>query len=329
MHHAISNSNNKIWIFWDQEFTGSILDSDEQQVTLELKHVEACDTFHISVVYAKCKPLLRRPLWDNLRLKSSDATVPWCAIGDFNTIASIEEKIGGLPYQINKSIEFLSMMEDCGFTDLGFYGPRYTWSNGRGPCAIVWKRLDRGLVNDSWLTSFPATTITHLASAGSDHSPLLMEMHVRPDSAKRYFKFLNCWTENPTFLPLVQATWDKQFQGNPMWIFYQKTKALCSELSKWSRQEYGDIFQKVNEYETKVKEAKEVWAQTNSASAREALQNLNAQYIKHLKTEESVLKQKTQLHWFKDGDANSKYFHSLVRGRRRKLFIHKIKNDDD
>ncbi|OIT28452.1 putative ribonuclease h protein, partial [Nicotiana attenuata] len=44
--------------------------------------------------------------------------------------------------------------------------------------------------------------------------------------------------------------------------------------------------------------------------------------------EESVLKQKTQLQWFKDGDANSKYFHSLIRGRRRKLYIHKIKNED-
>ncbi|XP_015084239.1 uncharacterized protein LOC107027648 [Solanum pennellii] len=31
-----------------------------------------------------------------------------------------------------------------------------------------------------------------------------------------------------------------------------------------------------------------------------------------------------QLQWFKDGDTNSKYFHSIIRGRRRKLFIHKI-----
>lgn len=47
-----------------------------------------------------------------------------------------------------------------------------------------------------------------------------------------------------------------------------------------------------------------------------------------MKIEESVLKQKTQLQWFKEGDAKSKYFHSFIRGRRRKLFIHKIKNND-
>ncbi|OIT06590.1 hypothetical protein A4A49_08479 [Nicotiana attenuata] len=41
MNHAISNTNNKIWIFWDQDFTGTVLDQDEQQITLEMKHVEA------------------------------------------------------------------------------------------------------------------------------------------------------------------------------------------------------------------------------------------------------------------------------------------------
>ena len=48
-----------------------------------------------------------------------------------------------------------------------------------------------------------------------------------------------------------------------------------------------------------------------------------------MKLEASILKQKTQLQWFKEGDTNSKYFHSLIRGRRRKLFIHRICTDED
>lgn len=62
MHHAIANPNNKIWIFWDQDFTGKVLDSDKQQITLELQHVEASELFHISAIYAKCKPDLKRSL---------------------------------------------------------------------------------------------------------------------------------------------------------------------------------------------------------------------------------------------------------------------------
>ncbi|KAK6803130.1 hypothetical protein RDI58_000914 [Solanum bulbocastanum] len=48
-----------------------------------------------------------------------------------------------------------------------------------------------------------------------------------------------------------------------------------------------------------------------------------------MKLENSILKQKTQLHWFKEGDGNSKFFHALIRGRRRRLFIHKVLNEKE
>nr|XP_009615867.1 uncharacterized protein LOC104108513 [Nicotiana tomentosiformis] len=191
---------------------------------------------------------MRIPLWKTLVLKSIICTVPWCIIGDFNVIASTGEKIGGVPYQMSKSFDFLSMMEDCGLVDLGFYGSRYTWSNGKGPGAIVWKRLDRGLANDNWLVSFPTTTISHLTCAGSDHSPLLMKIHGQHDQAKKYFRFLNCWTENDSFLSIVQSVWNKHVEGTTKWVFHQKLKALSQALGKWSRIQYRDIFQKPKEY---------------------------------------------------------------------------------
>ena len=71
-------------------------------------------------------------------------------------------------------------------------------------------------------------------------------------------------------------------------------------------------------------DAEEKYIQSQTEANRSNLHELNAQYIKFLKMEDTTLKQKTQLQWFKDGDTNSKYFHSIIRGRRRKLFIHKI-----
>ncbi|OIT08479.1 hypothetical protein A4A49_00874 [Nicotiana attenuata] len=304
IHQASANVNDKIWVFWDKEFNAKVLDHDEQQLSLEMKHVENGNLFHLTVIYAKCKPILRRPLWEVLRHKSTTCNVPWCVIRDFNVIASVEEKIGGIPYQMSKSLDFLSMMEDCGLMDLGFYGSKVTWSNERGQCAIVWKSLDRGLANDLWLEDFPAATITHLASARSDHNPLLLELHTRQDNGKKYFKFLKCWVDNKSFLPLVSEIWNREVRGNPMWVFHQKLKALSHALSPRSRQQYGDIFQKTKEYEQKVKDAELIWAQTNNDADRISLNELKAQYVRHLKVEQDVLKQKTQLQWFKEGDAN-------------------------
>ncbi|XP_070002509.1 uncharacterized protein LOC142165968 [Nicotiana tabacum] len=326
MHQAASNVNDKIWVFWDKEFSASVTDHDEQQLTLQMRHVESDTPFFLTVIYAKCKPILRRPLWEVLRHKSTTYDSPWCVIGDFNFIASVEEKIGGIPYKMNKSLDFLCMIENSGLVDLGFYGPRCAWSNGRGQCSIVWKRLDRGLANDQWLAAFPASIISHLASAGSDHNLLLMEIRVRQENCTKYFRFLNLWVDNAKFKLLVKGIWDEQVTGSAMWIFHQKLKALSTGLSQWSRQEYGDIFQKAKDYEEKVKAVEMVWAQTNDETDRANLHDLNAQYIRYMKLKENFHTQETHLQWFKEGDANSKYFHSLIRGRRRKLYIHKIKD---
>lgn len=37
---------------------------------------------------------------------------------------------------------------------------------------------------------------------------------------------------------------------------------------------------------------------------------------------DALLKQKTIINWSKDGDYNSKYFHSVLRDKIKKLLIH-------
>ncbi|WMV50075.1 hypothetical protein MTR67_043460 [Solanum verrucosum] len=80
---------------------------------------------------------------------------------------SREEKLGGLPYNMNKSFDFLSVIETCGLIDIGYSGQHFTWCNQRAEEARVWKRLDRAMVNDKWLEVMPQTTITHLPSRGA------------------------------------------------------------------------------------------------------------------------------------------------------------------
>ncbi|XP_049399716.1 uncharacterized protein LOC125863741 [Solanum stenotomum] len=328
MEHGVSNCNGKIWLFWNMDIDCVILEEDEQQITCEFKHNEIQNHFTITFVYAKCKDHLRRPLWDRMLHQSADIVRPWCSVGDYNVITSIEEKLGGVPYNMRKSLEFIAVIEACGLIDLGFSGQKFTWSNNRGIQQRVWKRLDRALVNDAWLEKMPQTTITHLPSVGSDHYPLLMEMNAREDDHIKYFKFLNCWTDQPNFLETVKACWDRNVEGNNMWKFHQKMKRLSNTLSNWSREEFGDIFAKVRDFEEKVKTMEEQLIQDPSEDNRSTLHELNARYIKFLKIEDSILKQKTQLQWFKEGDCNTKYFHSLIRGRRRRLFIHKIIRED-
>lgn len=279
---------------WTIDYDCTILESDDQQVTCEMKHTGNPEKFMITFVYAKCKDELRRTLWDRF-IHLSTVKIPWCTMGDFNVITSIDEKKGGIPYNMNKSFEFISVIEASGLIDLGYSGSQYTWCNNRAEEARVWKRLDRAMVNDHWLEKMPQTVITHLPSVGSDHNPLLLEMIDKQEHTIKYFKFLHLWVENENFMSTIQNCWEKEVTGDPMWCLHQKMKRLVSTLSAWSKREYGDIFATVKEFEEKVRNAEIDVLHNNTADSRTKLHCVNAEYIKFLKMEATILKQKTQL----------------------------------
>lgn len=107
MENATSNFNGKIRICWSSAIDCNILDEDEHQITCEMKHNGLNCPFITTLVYAKCKEHLRKPLWDMILQKSTVDTKPWCFVGDFNVINNVEEKLGGLPYDMRKNIDFI------------------------------------------------------------------------------------------------------------------------------------------------------------------------------------------------------------------------------
>ncbi|XP_069151882.1 uncharacterized protein [Solanum lycopersicum] len=129
---------------------------------------------------------------------------PWCTIGDFNVITSVEEELGEEHYNMGKSMDFIEVIEACGLLDFCFIGHKFTWSNKRGINHRIWKRLDRAMANYSWFVKIPQTTMNHLPSTGSDRCPLLMEMVSTTTDHTRYFRFLNCWVDSPHFLEMLK-----------------------------------------------------------------------------------------------------------------------------
>lgn len=136
--HVTINNNGKIRLIWAAEISCNVLEADEQQITCEINHVEALGTYITTFVNSKCNDYLRRPLWDKmLHYADTRNDVPWVCGGDFNVITNKEEKLGGIPYNIIKNLEFIGVIEACGLMDLGFSGPKFTLSNQR-----ICKRLE-------------------------------------------------------------------------------------------------------------------------------------------------------------------------------------------
>ncbi|KAG5604515.1 hypothetical protein H5410_026007 [Solanum commersonii] len=184
---------------------------------------------------------------------------PWCIGGDFNAIMDPNEKLGGIPHRASKCFEFISTMETCGLSDIGFVGPRYTWCNNRRSGKRIWKRLDRVFVNDLWAENYQTNTIKHLSRVGSDHRPLLMKNHSDQNDFIRYFRFLNLWTQHhQDFLQVVQDSWNMNVIGNAMWRLQRELKALSKRFSQWSRNTIGNIYEQVDTWEAKVQLVEEL-----------------------------------------------------------------------
>ncbi|XP_059306149.1 uncharacterized protein LOC132057525 [Lycium ferocissimum] len=312
MQGCYSNINNKIWLFWNNDYTVSIINDTEQQVTCKVIQTDNGEVFYITTVYAKCRSHLRNQLWEEINILSQNINGPWCTMGDFNVIAVAEEKEGGSPHRIERSFDFIHCLESSGLQDAGFSGNPFTWCNNRGAPDTIWKRLDRFLYNVEWFEKYGFNTVTHLARACSDHVPLLIQFSV---------------TEEPYFLEVVKEVWDEECQGNPLWILHQKLKKTASRLSRWSRETFGNIHENPKKWESDIMALEQKLLEDNNEGNRTNLSRTKAGYIQYLKNQESILKQKARVNWLKEGDSNSAYFHKVIKDRRRRLCINKIQDE--
>lgn len=94
-------------------------------------------------------------------------------MGDMNDIMHANEKLGPRLADPKRISDFCCMIMQCGFFDLGYNGPAYTWCNKHFNTNPTYERFDRCLGNAEWCTAYPSTTIYHLPMMKSDHALFL------------------------------------------------------------------------------------------------------------------------------------------------------------
>jgi hypothetical protein len=61
-------------------------------------------------------------------------------------------------------------LEECQLYDLGYMGPKFTWSNGEEDGDFTKERLDRALDNNEWYGYFMKVEVNILVARSSDHA---------------------------------------------------------------------------------------------------------------------------------------------------------------
>lgn len=119
-NNAYANSSGKIWIFWREEWEGSVILDSLQQ--LSMKFCKNNKSFIISTVYARCSAMDRLELWEEIVHISENCQVPWMVGGDFNVILHEEEKMGGLEFTQHEATDFAQCISNSALSEVKFFG---------------------------------------------------------------------------------------------------------------------------------------------------------------------------------------------------------------
>ncbi|XP_074347007.1 uncharacterized protein LOC141685827 [Apium graveolens] len=132
----------------------------------------------------------------------------WCIIGDFNDLMLTDEKRGGRGHPRALLEGFSETVMDCGLTDLGFIGEKFSRERARGTDRWIQERLDKGLATKEWCEMFPGAQVQVLEVSTSDHLPLCLQLNRQvyvPRS--RRFRFENMWIQEKECQGIIKDYW--------------------------------------------------------------------------------------------------------------------------
>lgn len=176
-------------------------------------------------------------------------------------------------------------------------------------------------VNPEILAVFPSLKTSLLKRTLSNHCPLLAHTNFKNWGPKP-FRFLNCWLTHPECLKLIKESWR---EASPLPIA-EKFKVVKSRLKKWNSDVFGQIDANITSLEEKIQ------LFDNIANRRMLCQEeLDDRRLAQLdlwqwmKRKESYWAQNSRIKWLKEGDKNTKFFHTVATIRQRKKNLEHIK----
>lgn len=198
----VSGFSGGIRCLWKRNFMLATLVASSRYCIHLKMNPNSNDFWFFSVVYASPNIGDRQEVWQELRNLIANPG-PWCLAGDFNSVISMNERVGGAAFNHRSSSDFTECLDDCGLTDLGFSGVPFTWSRGN-----LKQRLHRVLCNVEWQSKFPTSSNTNVPLESSDHSGLWLKIEDGTTRIRRnYFKFLGAWLDHADFENRVLHSW--------------------------------------------------------------------------------------------------------------------------
>eukprot|EP00253_Pinus_taeda_P030086 PITA_30086 len=277
-------------------------------ILLKLQQLESKEIICLVNVYAPNNASEKKLCWDSIKNLADLENLENIIIAeDLSLTLLSSEKRGGSIVRDPPRESVEDLMQEWDLIDIKLAIGKYTWSNKRvGPGHIA-ARLDRFLVQSSFLLLGLEARSHIFHSSISDHKPISLVLLIPKDLGPIPFKFSSLWIKEKDFMEKIRDCWKKPIKGSTFFVWEEKLRRVKHA-------------EKLGQDPAKSCSGKE------KNPKREA--KLQQSFHKACLAEEEYWRLKSKSLRLKSGDRNSSFFHKQAQAKKGRNSISEIKEDN-
>ncbi|XP_050285288.1 uncharacterized protein LOC126724903 [Quercus robur] len=187
-------------------------------------------------------------------------------------------------------------------------------------------RLDRAFATSDWLEYFKSPKVHYLVESTSDHCILTITDSSPPARKNKCrFHFEAMWVKREDCREVIKAAWNSGALFVTPEGVASNLKRCADALTTWNQNVVGNISKQIQE---KRKALNSLTMNDQHGSRGADINCLRKEINDLLDSEETIWRQRSKVHWYKEGDRNTKFFHARASERRRKNTILGLWNDN-
>ncbi|XP_062080436.1 uncharacterized protein LOC133785198 [Humulus lupulus] len=257
-YYSSRSLEGRILLTWKASWVKvEVLNDHAQFIHCKVQKWATGQSFCLSVVYGSNQLEIRRDLWSELSAVSLPVK-PWLIIGDFNSVFDSADRMGGKTISPNEFEDARKWLDLGHVEEMKLLGSYYTWSNNQDGTNRIFSKLDRVIINEDWLDTFPNVNAIANWEVVSDHCAIILKHIFVQKIGLCPFRFFNMWTSHPKFKSTVLASWNDSLalEGYGLQQISRKLHRLKFILKRFNWRTVGDIVKNYEESKLMYQQAK-------------------------------------------------------------------------
>ncbi|KAM0872963.1 hypothetical protein ACQ4PT_038412 [Festuca glaucescens] len=256
---------------------------------------------------------------------------PWLCCGDFNEVLLQDKHFGSTDRSDAQMELFRDCLDACNLVDLGYSGPKFTWTNRQDAQCNIRVRLDRAVANEGFSSMFEGCSVENIITTTSDHYAILISLipcspHLSTMPVQQGFKYEAMWRRAEDYVGVVEAAWNPDRAGpNAMQATWDNLNQMAGSLKDWSRASFGSVRREIGRLERALCNLRNAPV-SDAGIAEEKV--VERQLCEMFEREEIMARQRSRVEWLREGDRNTAFFHSKASARRRTNRIAELVRED-